>query len=137
MEQKDKSAKKKILFISTKSVWGGAQVYIADLIDYLPRDHFDIAVAAGGRCPFYAKVIERGIQYHEIAGLERDINPFKEIAAFFRILGIIRRIKPDILHLNSSKAGGLGALAARLSNLLFFLSTLNFKLSTNIFFSLH
>lgn len=115
MEQKDKSAKKKILFISTKSVWGGAQVYIADLIDYLPRDHFDIAVAAGGRGPFYAKVIERGIQYHEIAGLERDINPFKEIAAFFRILGIIRRIKPDILHLNSSKASFLGAYAGWLA----------------------
>ncbi len=115
MEQKDKSTKKKILFISTKSVWGGAQRYIADLIDYLPRDCFEIVVAAGGKGPFYAKVIERGIAYHEIAGLERNINPFKEIIAFFRILSIIRKIKPDILHLNSSKAAFLGAYAGWLA----------------------
>ena len=115
MDAKSKSGKQKILFISTKSVWGGAQRYIADLIDYLPRDRFEVIVAAGGKGPFYARVIERGVQYHEIFGLERDISTFKEIVVFFRVLNIIRKIKPDILHLNSSKASFLGAYAGWLA----------------------
>ncbi len=115
MDREGKRTKKKILFLSTKSVWGGAQRYTADLVDYLPREHFDVAVAAGGRGPFYTKILERGIPYYEIKGLERDINPLREIIAFMSMLRIIRTTRPDILHLNSSKASALGAYAGLLA----------------------
>ena len=71
--------KKKILYISTKSVLGGAQRYIVDLADYLPKNEFEIAVAAGGRGPLAIKMNERGIHYYEIRGLDRDISAFKDI----------------------------------------------------------
>ena len=35
----------KILFVITKSVWGGAQRYVFDLATNLPKDQFDVAVA--------------------------------------------------------------------------------------------
>ena len=38
----------KILYIITKSNWGGAQRYVYDLARGLPQDNFEIAVAAGG-----------------------------------------------------------------------------------------
>lgn len=107
--------KKKILFISTKSVLGGAQRYIVDLIDYLPRDEFDISVGAGGHGPLEAKLRERAIPYYEIAGLGKNINPLKDIACFFRMVRLIKKINPDIVHLNSSKASFLGAFAARVA----------------------
>jgi len=37
------------------------------------------------------------------------------IRAFLYLLYICLRVRPDIVHLNSSKAGGIGALAARLA----------------------
>ncbi|MEK7133314.1 MAG: hypothetical protein AAB771_01350, partial [Patescibacteria group bacterium] len=39
--------KKKILYIITKSVWGGATKYTYDLVINLPRDGFEVWVAAG------------------------------------------------------------------------------------------
>ena len=72
-----------------------------------------MAVAAGGRGPLAVKAAERGVQYFELESLQRDINPLKEFLVFFEILAIIRKAKPDILHLNSSKAAFLGAVAGR------------------------
>ena len=46
--------------------------------------------------------------------LKRDISIDKEISAFFHIWKILKKEKPDVFHINSSKMGGLGALAARL-----------------------
>jgi len=111
----DKSGKRKILFISTKSVWGGAQRYIVDLIDYLPRDQFSMEVAAGGNGPFIAKVRERGITVYTIPELDKLIDPIKDIRSLFTMYKIIKKAKPDILHLNSSKATGLGAIAGWLA----------------------
>ena len=107
--------KKKILYISTKSVLGGAQRYIVDLADYLPKNEFEIAVAAGGRGPLAIKMNERGIHYYEIRGLDRDISAFKDIGSFFRLLSLMRKIKPDIIHLNGFKVSVLGAIAGRLA----------------------
>jgi glycosyltransferase involved in cell wall biosynthesis len=39
----------------------------------------------------------------------------KEFKAFFELLRVIRDEQPDVLHLNSSKAGGIGALAGRVA----------------------
>ncbi|MEK7630475.1 MAG: glycosyltransferase family 4 protein [Patescibacteria group bacterium] len=107
--------KKRLLFVSTKSVWGGAQKYIIDLVDYLPRDRFDIMLAAGGSGPLRVKAMERGIPFYEIGDLERNVNPLKDIFAFFRLITLFRRLKPDIVHLNSSKASAMGALAGRIA----------------------
>ena len=106
--------KKKILYLSTKSARGGAQRYIIDLIDYLPPDRFDIMVAAGGRGPFASKVIERRIPYFEIRGLDRDISPFRDFSSFFQLIRLIRRVRPDIIHVNGSKVSVLGAIAGRI-----------------------
>ena len=38
-------ARKKILFIITKSNWGGAQRYVYDLATSLPKEKYEVAVA--------------------------------------------------------------------------------------------
>lgn len=53
-----------------------------------------------------------------VKGLERDLGFFKECAVFFRLLRIFLLERPDVIHLNSSKAGGLGGVAALFLNLL-------------------
>ncbi len=102
---------KRVLFIITKSVWGGAQRYVYDLATSLPKDKFSVSVALGGTGPLADKLNAEGIRTIAIPHLERDVNIRKELFSFFSIWKIIRNEKPDIVHLNSSKVGGLGALA--------------------------
>lgn len=107
--------KKKILYIITKSNWGGAQRYVFDLATSLPKEYFDIAVAHGGTGVLREKLSKENIRTIQIDGLQRDINLKDEIWSFFNLLRIIRREKPNIIHVNSSKAGIFGVIVGRLS----------------------
>jgi len=104
------------LYIITKSVWGGAARYVFDLATHLSKDEFEVAVAAGGQGKFAQKIKQANLPYYQIKNFQRTINPFKDIFAFFEILGLLFQLKPDIIHVNSSKAGGLVGLAARIAS---------------------
>lgn len=109
----------KILYIVTQPEWGGAQRYIYDLAKEL-RGGFDIVVAAGEyeEVPELLRKCERKeIKTRRLKYLCRDINPIKEILAIFEIKKLLEEEKPDILHLNSSKAGVIGSLAAKMSQI--------------------
>lgn len=108
-------AKKKILFVITKSNWGGAQRYVYDLATALPKDEFEVCVAFGQNGQLADELVKTGIVIHQITSLQRDVSVFADIKSFFELLRLFRAEKPDIVHLNSSKAGGVGALAARLA----------------------
>lgn len=104
----------KVLFLITKSNWGGAQRYVFDLATNVPKEQFDVAVAAGGRGILLTRLESAGIRTISIRHLERDVTFFSDIRAFVNIARIISREKPDVLHLNSSKIGALGALIGRI-----------------------
>jgi glycosyltransferase involved in cell wall biosynthesis len=106
--------KKTVLFVITKSNWGGAQRYVYDLATNLPEGYTPV-VALGGTGVLAEKLKERHIQTVHLKSLERDIKIFKDIAATIELYKLIRKMRPDIVHLNSSKTGALGALAARLA----------------------
>ncbi len=107
-------SRKKVLFLITKSNWGGAQRYVYDLAVGLPRENFDVIVALGQDGPLATKLRAAGVRVTNIPSLERDISLAKELKAFEGILHIVKQEKPDVLHINSSKAGALGALVGRL-----------------------
>jgi glycosyltransferase involved in cell wall biosynthesis len=107
--------KKRILHIITKSNWGGAQRHVYDLAIGTPKEEFEVSVACGGRGIFFKKLSEAGIRTFPLLKLQRDFNFFSDILSFLEILEIIKNEKPDILHLHSPKAGGLGALAGILA----------------------
>jgi len=102
---------KKILFIITKSVWGGAQKYVFNMATGLPKDQFEPIVAGGGKGIMAEKIISAGLPYLEIKSFQRDISFWKEIVSFFEILKILLKTKPDIVHVSSSKAGGVAGVA--------------------------
>ncbi len=107
--------RKKILYVITKSNFGGAQRYVYELATSLSKDAFDVTVAFGGDGILKQKLETAGIKTREIKSFARDINLGKELKSFFELRNILKEIKPNIIHLNSSKAGGSGALIARLS----------------------
>lgn len=107
--------KKKILYIITKSNWGGAQRYVYDLTTKLPKEDFEVVVVVGVMGTLTDKLNEQGIRTISIPFLGRDVSPIKDIASFIELWKIFRAEQPDIIHLNSAKASGLGALAGRLT----------------------
>jgi len=107
--------KKKILYVITKSNWGGAQRYVYDLATNLPEGRFEPVVVAGGTGTLNAKLLEKHIRVISIERLERNIHLFDDIAVFAALVKLFLREKPDIIHLNSSKIGGIGALAGRIT----------------------
>lgn len=106
--------KKKILFVITKSNWGGAQRYVYDLATNLPKDQFEVAVALGGDGLLAKKLLAAQIPIIQIMSVQRDLSISADTAGFGELYRAIKSLRPDVVHLNSSKAGGLGALAARL-----------------------
>ncbi|MFH0854596.1 MAG: glycosyltransferase family 4 protein [bacterium] len=106
---------KKMLYIVTQSEWGGAQKYIFDLTENFLKQGFEVGVAAG---------TEKVDLFNKLASIESDklslfrekhmvraINPYHDAIEFFSLVRIICKFKPDIVHLNSSKAGILGTFA--------------------------
>ncbi|MBI3634228.1 MAG: glycosyltransferase [Candidatus Yonathbacteria bacterium] len=108
------SRKNKILFVITKSNFGGAQKYVYDLATNLPKDKFEVAVVVGRAGILTDKLREQGIHVINIFSLTRDVSLLKDFKSFVELWRIFRAERPNIIHLNSAKASGLGALAARL-----------------------
>lgn len=107
--------KKKVTLVITKSNWGGAQRYVFDLATSLPKDQFEVSVAFGQDGLLAKKLQENAIKTYSIKALERDISLSSDVRSFWELLQLFKRERPDIVHLNSSKAAGIGALAARLA----------------------
>jgi len=123
--------KKKILYVITKSVWGGAGKYVYDLATNLPKDSFEVFVAAGGKNELAEKLIHAGIPYFEIKSFQRDVSFLKDILAYFEIFFLLMKLRPDIIHVNSSKAGGVVGTAA------FDYRFLGFKFNLKTVFTAH
>ena len=58
---------------------------------------------------------KRGIEVIDFPSLVRRISPLHDIKAFIHISRLLRRLKPDLVHTHTSKAGILGRLAAWLA----------------------
>ena len=106
---------KKILFIITKSEIGGAQKYVLDMAAGAKNAGFAVAVASEQNSYFYEILTELGIEFIEIKNLQRSVNFAMDAKLLFELIKIIRKEKPDVVHLNSSKIGALGAIAAKLA----------------------
>ncbi|KKS65947.1 MAG: Second mannosyl transferase [Parcubacteria group bacterium GW2011_GWB1_42_6] len=103
----------KILYLITQSEWGGAQKNAADLAaEFLSSNETLVAAGPDGDGAFFNELARRGIKSMMVKNLHRRVNPIKDIAAFFEIKSLIKKEKPDIIHIHSSKAGFIGSLAA-------------------------
>lgn len=104
---------KKVLYIITKGNWGGAQKYVFELATRIPKENFEAVVACGEGEVLPNKLSEKNIRTIKIESLARDVSVIKDIKVFFELIKIFKKEHPNVVHLNSSKIGGIGALAAR------------------------
>jgi glycosyltransferase involved in cell wall biosynthesis len=104
---------KTILYLITQSEMGGAQKYIFDLCNSL-KNEYNVVVAfgeQGDKGELANKLKENNIEYRIIPDLQRKINFKKDRLALKQTKKLILEIKPNIIHLNSSKISILGSAA--------------------------
>ena len=104
----------KVLYLITKSNWGGAQRHMYDLALAMKERGYEVRAAAGGAGVLKERLEAAGIFTHSVIDMARDISIRKDAGSLRAIWNIIRNERPDILHLHSPKAAGLGALCGRL-----------------------
>jgi len=104
----------KILYLITKSNWGGAQRHVYDLATKMKELGHEVKVAVGGNGILKTRLESAGIFTYSVDMLGRDMSIGKDTGSFREIFSIIKSQKPDILHLHSPKASGLGALSGRI-----------------------
>lgn len=109
---------KKILLVVTSSDWGGAQRYVYDLAVNLNKlDNVDVSVVAGGleNGTLFKELSVQKINYFYAPFLHRNIKLFSDLRSLVYLFRLIKKNRYDIVHLNSSKIGLLGAVAAKLA----------------------
>ena len=106
----------KILYVITRSEHGGAQVHLLSLLGKALEAHQPVLVVGEadvreGSDFLVAQARELGVEVHLLPSLVTPLSPAADVAAMRELLSVIRRTRPDLLHLHSSKAGLLGRVA--------------------------
>lgn len=104
--------KKKILHI-VEAFGGGVFTYLSDLCNALVSI-YDITIAYSIRAQTpenFKQYFDSRIQFIYVENFQRSLNPFKDLKAIKELKKITTKVKPDIIHLHSSKAGVLGRIA--------------------------
>lgn len=104
----------KILYVITQGEWGGAQRYVFDLTTKLDSNQYEITVAIGCVSEYsdlgVKLALYTNIKVNLLQHLVRNISPLQDLLAIFELKKLYKKIKPDIIHLNSSKASVVGSL---------------------------
>lgn len=101
-----------VLHIVTRASWGGAQRYVYDVAT--DSKEYIQAVATESNGVLVDELRAQGVTVYPLSYARRSILPLYDVRTFFDIINLLRRVKPDIVHLHSSKMGVLGSIAARM-----------------------
>jgi len=114
--------KKRVLFIITQAEMGGAQRFLYELTIHLDKEKYEILVASGAgqnnSWELLNSLVEKNIKTYHLKYMRREISFINDFLEIFEIAKLINKFKPDILYLNSSKAGVIGSIAAQIIKIL-------------------
>src|SRR6267142_1853663 len=81
---------------------------------YLSEKGFEVLLASAPGPQLQVICNTEHVEASEVA-IDREIAPFKDFFALWRLFRLMRRLKPDITNVSTPKAGLLGGLAAVLA----------------------
>ncbi|MCD6459829.1 glycosyltransferase family 4 protein [bacterium] len=110
----------KVAHVITRLIIGGAQENTLSTVLFLmEKNDYNVSLITGpGLGPegsLEQKALDNKVNMILISQLRRNINPIRDITAFFQLFFIFRKNKYDIIHTHSSKAGIIGRLAGKLA----------------------
>ena len=112
------AAQVKVMQIIARMNVGGPAVIVAELMRGLDKSAFE-QILVTGYCDEneadYLDTVAKDIKATRIAGLGRSVSLIADLKAFFGLVSLIRKYKPDVIHTHTAKAGVLGRLASLLA----------------------
>ncbi len=105
----------RICHIITKLELGGAQQNTLYTVKHLDRARFAVSLVTGPQGILDEEAIDSGVEVHFLESLRREISARRDLAALGGLVRLLRRLRPEIVHTHSSKAGILGRWAAALA----------------------
>ncbi|MBP6148347.1 MAG: glycosyltransferase [Candidatus Planktophila sp.] len=114
----ESAGKIKVLQIIARMNVGGPAVIVADLMRGLDSSRFEQKLITGycaDNEADYLETVATDVKATRIGGLGRSISPMADARAFLKLIALIRRENPDVIHTHTAKAGVLGRLAAILA----------------------
>jgi glycosyltransferase involved in cell wall biosynthesis len=105
------SDRPRLLVLITLAEAGGAQTYVAALLPALV-ERFEVTVAAWGPGPLRDAARRAGAEFVPLEHVRRAIHPAHDVLGLVELVRLCRRVRPHVVHANSSKAGFLGRIAA-------------------------
>src|SRR5437773_36323 len=98
---------------------GGPALHVAYLTEGLATRGYETTLVAGtlarGEDSMQFVAERHGVEVVRVDELHREISPLRDVVAAFRLAKLIRRVRPQILHTHTAKAGAVGRLAALLA----------------------
>ncbi|MDD5440190.1 MAG: glycosyltransferase family 4 protein [Candidatus Omnitrophica bacterium] len=111
--------KVKVLRIIARLNIGGPAQHVVFLSEGLPKERYDSVLVYGsldaGEGDMSYLLDRQEIRRSYIPAIVRRIDPIRDIIALCKLIAIMRRERPDIVHTHTAKAGTLGRIAAFLT----------------------
>jgi glycosyltransferase involved in cell wall biosynthesis len=109
----------RILRVIARLNMGGPAHHVGLLGSRLAVDRYETLLLHGevgaGEASLDELVRSRGVAMEAVPGLRPELRPRDDLRALLRLVRVVRRERPDILHTHTAKAGMLGRLAAVLA----------------------
>jgi glycosyltransferase involved in cell wall biosynthesis len=97
---------------------GGVAVLISELVAGMDSEKFEVHLITGSCSPGEEDYLQaRGLDLKQIAipSMQRSLRPFQDLKAIIQISRELKRLRPDIVHTHTSKAGLLGRVASQIA----------------------
>ena len=104
--------RKRILYLVTRSVHGGAQSHVLTLMTNV-RAAYEVTLGAGCEGQLTDRARAEGVPVHILPHLMSPAWAAHAVNALWETKRLIRRVRPDLISTHSFKAGLAGRLAAR------------------------
>lgn len=98
---------------------GGPAIHVSLLTEKLGPPRYQSTLVCGNIAPgegdmaYFAQ--QHGVQPVVIPELGRSLHPLRDAVTIWKLYTLLRRIRPDVVHTHTAKAGFVGRVAARLA----------------------
>lgn len=100
---------------------GGPALHVTYLTRGLAERGYEATLVAGdvarGEESMAFVAEQAGVEVVRLPGLSRELSPLRDPIAAIRLAKIIRRVRPDVVHTHTAKAGAVGRFATLLAGL--------------------